>query len=253
MKWCDYFRDHILSAKYTRNDVARGYIYIIPAVSSSSKKYKKLILNIYIIWLKIHFNPLFIFSPTVKKNKKKNNQHSFICFEKLLISHHTRAFSHHLQTARAKVIWLTPGSISFPSPTRSFKDKLWLCAALCSKKRRDGSLRALTVSEMSASVTEGGLRWIRYGFINEHQAGTAVAISYRVVSICKAGRTREKWGKEKGGVGGMERLRVRRGETRLGDWKTGADGGEVSFSGSQTRYCFAKGATARAWMSTRAE
>lgn len=120
----------------------------------------------------------------------------------LLISHHTRAFSHHLQTARAKVDWLTPGSIFFfSSPTRSFKDKLRLCSALCSKKRRDGSLRALTVSEMSASVTEGGLRWIRYGFINEQQAGTAVAISYRVVSICKAGRTREKWEKEKEGGG----------------------------------------------------
>ena len=56
----------------------------------------------------------------------------------------------------------------------------------------------LTVSEMSAVVTEGGLRWIRYGFINEHQAGMAVAISYHVVSICKAERTRKsgKRGKE---------------------------------------------------------
>lgn len=44
---------------------------------------------------------------------------------------------------------------------------------------------------MSVLVTEGGLRWIRYGFINEHQAGMAVAISYRVVSICKAERTRK--------------------------------------------------------------
>lgn len=48
-----------------------------------------------------------------------------------------------------------------------------------------------TVSEMSVLVTEGGLRWIRYGFINEHQAGMVVAISYRVVSICKAERTRK--------------------------------------------------------------
>lgn len=53
-----------------------------------------------------------------------------------------------------------------------------------------------TVSEMSALVTEGGLRWIRYGFINEHQAGMAVAISYHVVSICKAKRTRGKRGEE---------------------------------------------------------
>ena len=49
----------------------------------------------------------------------------------------------------------------------------------------------LTVSEMSALVTEGGLRWIRYGFINEHQAGMAAAISYHVVSICKAEGTRK--------------------------------------------------------------
>lgn len=56
----------------------------------------------------------------------------------------------------------------------------------------------------------------------------------------KSGKKRRKVG------GGMERLQVRRGETRLGDWKTGADGGEVNFSGSQTLYCFAKGATARA-------
>lgn len=39
-------------------------------------------------------------------------------------------------------------------------------------------------------MTGGGLRWIRYRFINEQQAGTAVAVSYRAVSICKAGRTR---------------------------------------------------------------
>lgn len=71
----------------------------------------------------------------------------------------------------------------------------------------------LTVSEMSASVTEGGLRWIRYGFINEHQAGMAVAISYRVVSICKAERTRKsgKRGEE------MEWLQVRR---KKQSWKT---------------------------------
>lgn len=43
-------------------------------------------------------------------------------------------------------------------------------------------------------MTEGGLRWIRYRFINEHQAGMAVAISYHVVSICKAQRT--KWKEE---------------------------------------------------------
>lgn len=38
-------------------------------------------------------------------------------------------------------------------------------------------------------MTGGGLRWIRYRFINEQQAGTAVADSYHAVSICKAGRT----------------------------------------------------------------
>lgn len=42
----------------------------------------------------------------------------------------------------------------------------------------------------------GPLRWIRYRFINEHQAGTAVAISYRAVSICKAQRTRKSWDEE---------------------------------------------------------
>lgn len=44
---------------------------------------------------------------------------------------------------------------------------------------------------MSVLVTGGGLRWIRYRFINEQQAGTAVADSYHAVSICKAGRTIE--------------------------------------------------------------
>lgn len=42
----------------------------------------------------------------------------------------------------------------------------------------------LTTSVMSVLVTGGGLRWIRYCFINEQQAGT---VPYRVVSICKAG------------------------------------------------------------------
>ena len=40
---------------------------------------------------------------------------------------------------------------------------------------------------MYVLVTGGGLRWIRYCFINEQQAGT---VSYRAVSICKPGAKR---------------------------------------------------------------
>lgn len=68
-------------------------------------------------------------------------------------------------------------------------DKLWLCAAQF--KKRDGSCARWLSQRWVCWWQRGGLRWIRYGFINEHQAGMAVAISYRVVSICKAERTRK--------------------------------------------------------------
>lgn len=89
---------------------------------------------------------------------------------------------------------------------------------------------------MSGPVTEWGgpLRWIRYRFINEHQAGTAVAISYRAVSICKAERTRKSWGEGK-------KTKKRRGERRKKKSpkiETGTKKKGVFLS--QLRYCFEK-------------
>lgn len=91
----------------------------------------------------------------------------------------TQASVHHLKTK----------SSDLPSFIHFFQKLRQINSDSVQKQRQLPCV--LTVSEMSALVTEGGLRWIRYGFINEHQAGMAAAISYHSVWICKAGGTRK--------------------------------------------------------------
>lgn len=67
-----------------------------------------------------------------------------------------------------------------------------LLTLFCAVQSEDSSRVHWRSQRWVRLVTEGGLRWIRYGFINERQDGMAASISYHIVSIRKAGRTRRK-------------------------------------------------------------